>query len=66
MKKTKKVKNKKPELTEEELRKVAERAGFTFVLHKKQTVFGKPEKDLHQGETVIIPEGSSKGFKVKL
>lgn len=65
MKKTKKSKVTVPELTEAELKRIAENAGFTFVLDKKKAL-GRPEKDLHQGDTVIIPEGASRGFKVKL
>jgi len=62
--KTRKSKNKTPDLTEEELKKLLLNAGFVFV-HDKKSVFGKPEKDLNRGQTVIFPEGSSRGIPVK-
>jgi predicted RNA binding protein YcfA (HicA-like mRNA interferase family) len=57
-------KRKAPDLTADELKKALLDAGFVFV-HDRKTVFGKPEKDLHQGETVIFPEGSTKGIPVR-
>lgn len=59
-----KRKSKAPELTEEELKRLLLDAGFVFV-DKKERAFGKPEKDLHQGETVIYPEGSTRGIPVR-
>ena len=66
MKKLRKSKkqNKAPDLTEEEVKKLLVDAGFVFVKDSKK-VFGKPEKDLHQGETVIYPEGSTRGIPVR-
>jgi hypothetical protein len=67
MKKPKKQNKKKQpeELTEEELKRALVDAGFTFVIESKRPAFGKPEKDLHQGETLIFPEGSTRGIPVK-
>lgn len=63
--KSKKPKQSKaPDLTEEELKKLLLDAGFVFVADSKR-VFGKPEKDLNQGETVIFPEGSTRGIPVR-
>jgi len=59
-----KRKSKAPELTEEEVKRLLIEAGFVFI-DKKQCGFGKPEKDLHQGETIIYPEGSIRGIRVK-
>lgn len=59
-----KSKSKAPELTEAELKRLLVDAGFVFV-EKSKKVFGKPEKDLHKGETIIFPEGSSRGIPVK-
>lgn len=59
-----KRKSKAVEPTEEELKRLLLNAGFVFVDSNKRA-FGKPEKDLHQGETVIFPEGSTRGIKVK-
>lgn len=59
-----KRKSKKQELTAEELKKLLLDAGFIFV-DTKQHAFGKPEKNLHQGETVIFPEGSTRGIPVR-
>lgn len=50
--------------TEEEIKKLLFEAGFVFVENNKR-VFGKPEKDLHKGETIIFPEGSNRGIPVK-
>lgn len=60
MKKTKRVKSKKPELTEAEIKILLQKAGFTFVIDKKSPAFGRPKKDLHQGETVVITEDGRK------
>ena len=59
-----KKQNKTPDLTAEEVKKLLLDAGFVFVKDSK-TVFGKPEKDLHQGGTVIFPEGSTRGIPVR-
>lgn len=62
--KSQKQKSKPAELTEEALKKLLQDAGFVFV-NKKERTFGKPDGALHQGETMIFPEGSTRGFKVK-
>jgi G:T-mismatch repair DNA endonuclease (very short patch repair protein) len=65
MKKQKRQKrNKSPELTEETLKKLLLEAGFVFV-NKKEKSFGKPNSELHKGETLIFPEGSIRGIPVK-
>ena len=61
----KQKRNKKGELTEEQIKKLLNEAGFTVVIHKQKPAFGKPEKDLHQGETLIFPEGSTRGIPVR-
>lgn len=60
MKKPKSIKKSKtPVLTEEEIKKLAINAGFTFVIDKKVQAFGKPDERLNK-ETVIITETGQK------
>ena len=63
-KKAESQKQKSNDLTEEEIKKLLFKAGFVFVENSKR-VFGKPVKDLHKGETIIFPEGSTRGIQVK-
>lgn len=63
-KQKRKSKSKTPELTEGELKKLLLAAGFVFV-DTKERGFGKPASELHQGETVIFPEGSKRGIPVR-
>jgi hypothetical protein len=60
-----KRKSKTPNPTEEELKKLLLNAGFVIASNKKSSAFGKPAKDLNQGETLIFPEGANKGIPVK-
>ncbi len=62
----KKEEEKEPELTPEEVEKLLERAGFTFVIKpQSKKAFGKPDSQLHKGDTVIYPEGSKRGIVIK-
>lgn len=60
----KKTKKNKKSLDENEIKKIAEKAGFVFVVNAKISV-GKPDNQLNK-ETIIYNDGSKKGFKVKL
>ena len=62
--KQRKSKSKTQQPTEEEIKKLLLEAGFVFV-DKNARAFGMPENELHQGETLIFPEGSTRGIPVK-
>lgn len=55
-------KNKKATITAEQIRVILDKAGFVMVTHKCKVA--PTTKELHDGDTIIIPEGSNKSYKL--
>ena len=61
-----KKKEKKPELTPEQIQKLLQDAGYDIVAPRHTVKLVNPKKDLNTGDTIFFPEGRSKGIKVKV
>lgn len=61
-----KKKEKAPELTQEQIQKLLQDAGYEVVVPKHTIKIVNTKKDLNTGDTLFFPEGRSKGVKVKV